>query len=209
MFSLDMESLGNVKSIAIGGRPTKNLMQGIGGTRGALAFKYDDIYSRAQEIFSDVSKDTAANLTNLRALSELPILRSSDNKLGVRDQMLPDHFQDGMPAQMLNLSTPYNLFYTREKVVDVARMWAVVTDSAFGGKPCSVGAVGTSAQVKVNARGQWAVESRRVLVRKAEEARRYLEAVRRNTGLKPRAGPGSGSTKSIRDGRKVLPDISH
>lgn len=201
MFSLNMEQLGGVKSIAMGGRPNKDLMQGIGGTRGSLAFQYVNIYTRALEIFSDLPKGGGANMTNLKALSPLPILRSLDNELGVRDQMLPDHFEDGIPAQMLHLPTPCKLFYTPETVMDIPKMWTAVADSAFGGKACNAGAVKSAARVRRVEEPVVEHVPRRLLVRRAAEARSYLEDVRRDTVVNRRE---AGSSKV--DGRKGLPD---
>lgn len=201
MFSLNMEQLGGVKSIAMGGRPNKDLMQGIGGTRGSLAFQYVDIYTRALEIFSDLPKGGDANMTNLKALSSLPILRSLDNELGVRDQMLPDHFKDGIPAQMLHLPTPCKLFYTPETVMEIPKMWTAVADSAFGGKACNAGVVKSAARVRRVEEPVVEHVPRRVLVRRAAEARSYLEDVRRDAVVNRRE---AGTSKV--DGRKGLPD---
>ena len=43
-----LKNQGGVRTIAIGGQPKFGPMQGIGGTKGAQSFSYDDVQIRAQ-----------------------------------------------------------------------------------------------------------------------------------------------------------------
>lgn len=171
-----MQVLGKVKSIAMGGRPKKSPMQGIGGTRGSLAYTFDAIREKAQAILALTPPSVAANLTELKAYLTLPTDRSVESELGARDQILPDHMKDGVPAQFLNIPSDCRLFYTPQTVTDVTKMWEAAAASAWGGKACNFGAVNVG-----NAKGAEtaAYESRDVLEQRADDAKRHLEMVRK------------------------------
>ena len=46
-----LKNQGGVRTIAVGGQPKFGPMQGIGGTKGAQSFEWDDVQSRAQVVY--------------------------------------------------------------------------------------------------------------------------------------------------------------
>ena len=46
-----LKNQGGVRTIAVGGQPKAGPMQGIGGTKGAQSFSYDDVQVRTQIIY--------------------------------------------------------------------------------------------------------------------------------------------------------------
>jgi hypothetical protein len=46
-----LKNQGGVRTIAVGGRPKSGPMQGLGGTKGAQSFEFDDVQIRSQIIY--------------------------------------------------------------------------------------------------------------------------------------------------------------
>lgn len=46
-----LKNQGGVRTIAVGGQPKFGPMQGIGGTKGAQSFEWDDVQSRTQVVY--------------------------------------------------------------------------------------------------------------------------------------------------------------
>ncbi|KAH8796563.1 hypothetical protein BGZ57DRAFT_12434 [Hyaloscypha finlandica] len=83
---------------AIGGRPNKPAIQGIGATTGAnnSLFGYiRQITALAMNTRSTYHLDFWPATTGD---SELPLNRSTNGSINVRDNILRDHLEDGIPA---------------------------------------------------------------------------------------------------------------
>lgn len=121
------------------------------------------------------------DLSLLPTLSTVPLNRSTDNSLNVRDNILPANLADGIPAQFIFEAADCRIFYTPEMVVDVAAMWQAAADVAWGGKACVAGEI-NGASYKEKRDGVKEVVPK-IDKRRAEEerlvARRQLEEVRR------------------------------
>ncbi|KAB8073593.1 hypothetical protein BDV29DRAFT_201751 [Aspergillus leporis] len=138
LFSEFMRVQAGVKSIAIGGRPSTDPMQGIGGVKGANNFGFDYIYSLAQLAYSSGTPEQqqSHNWTALTELNLLPSNRSTDTSINVRDNILPDNLVDGLPSQFVYEAADCRLFYEPAMVVNVASMWEAAADAAWGNKAC-------------------------------------------------------------------------
>ncbi|KAB8231134.1 hypothetical protein ETB97_008484 [Aspergillus alliaceus] len=138
LFSEFMRLQGGVKSIAIGGRPSTDPMQGIGGIKGSNNFAFGYIYSLAQLAIESATpgQQHSANWSALTELSTLPTNRSTDTSINVRDNILPDNLEDGLPSQFVYEKADCRLFYEPEMVVDVTAMWEAAADAAWGSKEC-------------------------------------------------------------------------
>jgi len=208
LFSEFMRLQAGVQSIFIGGRPTKDITQAIGGVKGANNFPYDFVQELAESALefsqpSQLNPNTSSsafsppapfpvknntipdvftgNFTDRRlsdldllpSISQVPINRSTDNSLNVRDNILPANLKDGIPAQFIFEAADCRIFYTPEMVVDVAAMWKAAADVAWGGRNCIAGAIkgGRGVKREVIEEADW-VEERRVARRQLAEVRR-------------------------------------
>ncbi|KAK3339035.1 hypothetical protein B0H65DRAFT_288278 [Neurospora tetraspora] len=129
-----------IQSIAMGGRPNhRNLIQGVGGVKGAQVLQYRNIYSYAQK-YLPLAK-TESQREALSQFSDLPINRSSSAAVNVRDQILRDHVNDGTPAQFVVEESECRLFWTLDMVRDVSAVWKRAADVAFNKGKCNVGGI--------------------------------------------------------------------
>ncbi|KNG85575.1 hypothetical protein ANOM_006645, partial [Aspergillus nomiae NRRL 13137] len=96
------------------------------------------IYSLAQLAIQSATpgQEHAANWSALTELSELPTNRSTDTSVNVRDNILPENLEDGLPSQFVYEKADCRLFYEPEMIVDVAAMWEAAADAAWGDKEC-------------------------------------------------------------------------
>ncbi|KAK3956608.1 hypothetical protein QBC32DRAFT_108921 [Pseudoneurospora amorphoporcata] len=128
-----------VQSIAMGGRPNHDLIQGVGGVKGAQVLQYRNIYAYAKKYLA-LAK-TEAQKKALSKFSLLPINRSSSAAVNVRDQILRDNVNDGTPAQFVVEESECRLFWTLDMVKDVSAVWRRAADVAFSKDKCNVGGI--------------------------------------------------------------------
>lgn len=133
-----MRTQAGVKSIAMGGRPTSGPIQGVGGIKGAETLGWSDVYSYASDAALTATPEQAAVLARL---TTLPVNRSSSAGLNVRDNILPDNVNDGLPAQFVVEYSDCRLYYTEPMVNDVTALWKAAADAAFNGKQCAAGSL--------------------------------------------------------------------
>ncbi|TQS32632.1 hypothetical protein Golomagni_07047, partial [Golovinomyces magnicellulatus] len=133
---------GGVKSIAMGGRPQQGPIQGVGGVKGSQVYNYKSIWQYAKG---------GAQLTNnkkikteLSRYNALPILRSTHASLNVRDQILRDNVDDGLPAQFVRENADCRLYWTAPMIDDVTEVWKAAANSAFNGAKCAAGGITAS-----------------------------------------------------------------
>ncbi|KAH8599179.1 hypothetical protein B0O99DRAFT_591050 [Bisporella sp. PMI_857] len=139
LFSEFMRLQAGVKSIAFGGRPTKSPIQAIGGTKGANNYPYGYIKLLATVPLNDASPEQTANWTSLTAYTDLPINRSTDTSLNVRDQILRPNLIDGTPAQFIYEEADCRVFFEPRMISDVKSVWKRAVDVAWGGAKCIAG----------------------------------------------------------------------
>jgi hypothetical protein len=138
LFSEFMRTQAGIKSIAMGGRPKEGAIQGVGGIKGAELLRWSDIYTQAQRALPNATAEQATILTKL---TSLPMLRSSNNGINVRDNILPENVNDGLPAQFVYEAADCRLYYTESMITDVTALWKAAADSAFNGKTCAHGGI--------------------------------------------------------------------
>jgi hypothetical protein len=96
-----MRTQGHVKSIALGGRPNRAPIQAVGGTKGTNNYPFSYILFLANIALSTATPEEAKLWKSVKNLSQLPLDRSSDNSVNVRDMILRENIKDGTPAQFL------------------------------------------------------------------------------------------------------------
>jgi hypothetical protein len=140
LFSEFMLLQGHVRSVVFGGRHTNTgAMQGMGGTKGANDLAYNDILSIVQNTYLTGTAEQQANWTILKTYTDLPINRSTDTGVNVRDDILPQDRTKGVPAQFVIQEADCRLYYTAEMMMDIKAVWGAAADAAWGGAKCVAG----------------------------------------------------------------------
>lgn len=125
-----MRTQRGAKSIAMGGRPNASPIQGISGTKGANHYGFSYVYQLAQVALGEGTTSDVSNWTSVTAYSDLPMNRSVDASLNVRDQILASNLNDGIPAQFISEPADCRLFYEPSMTVDVRAIWRKAADAA-------------------------------------------------------------------------------
>jgi hypothetical protein len=136
-----MRIQGGVKSIAMGGRPSKLPIQGIGGTKGANNYPFAYMRQITTLATGMGSADQMKNWTAATNYSDLPLNRSTDNSLNVRDNILRDHLEDGIPAQFVYEAADCRLYYEPSMITNVTAIWKKAADAAWGTDKCIAGSL--------------------------------------------------------------------
>ncbi|RAL66214.1 hypothetical protein DID88_005886 [Monilinia fructigena] len=139
IFSEFMRIQGGVKSIAFGGRPSSGAIQGVGGIKGAQVTSFADIYAYAQ-VAAASPNATPEDLAILNRLTSFPVDRSTAASINLRDAILPDHLNDGLPSQYVVEEADCKLYWTADMIKDVEKVWEAAATAAWGGGACIAGA---------------------------------------------------------------------
>lgn len=131
--------LGGVKSVAMGGRPKPGLIQGVGGVKGSQVLSYLNIYSSVNYI-KQVTNDTKFK-AELQRYTTLPMERSRASGVNVRDQILRENIEDGVPAQFVYEASDCRLYWTAPMISNVTEVWKSTAQAAFNGAKCAAGGI--------------------------------------------------------------------
>jgi hypothetical protein len=146
IFSELMRQQAGIKTIALGGRPNKDIIQAVGGIKGTNDFAYDDIFFYAQVPYAYQYKHSAAfyNKTALGEYNNLAIVRSGATAINVRDGIRQGD-TTGTPLQFRYEPADCRIYYTPAMAVDQTAAWKTVADTAFNGKNhCIAGGISKS-----------------------------------------------------------------
>ncbi|POS88014.1 hypothetical protein EPUL_000389 [Erysiphe pulchra] len=141
IFSEFMRLEAGVRSVAMGGRPNKEVIQGIGGTKGANSYSFASIHKIANQALDLATPEETKNWTSLRTLSTLPIRRSTDSAINVRDQILRTNLEDGVPAQFIYEPADCRLYFEPKMITDVRAVWSKVASAVWGNSECIAGSM--------------------------------------------------------------------
>ncbi|KAI2610487.1 hypothetical protein GGR54DRAFT_643519 [Hypoxylon sp. NC1633] len=144
LFSQFLNHNAGVKSIAMGGRPTKEgLIQGVGGVKGSQSYGWADVYSQAQTALAHTN-DTAI-IETLNTYTPYVVGRSTAASLNVKDEILRSHLEDGTPAQFVAEESDCRLWWTAPMITDITELWKAAATAAFKGGKCAYGAISSPA----------------------------------------------------------------
>jgi hypothetical protein len=134
IFSELMRQQGGVKTIALGGRPNRDIIQAVGGVKGTNDFPWDYILSNVEAPFQLqlLHDDAYYNTTALAAYSTLPLERSTNAVVNSRDGLRQGDATQ-TPLQFVYEEADCRIYYTPEMVVDETAVWKTVADTAFLG----------------------------------------------------------------------------
>lgn len=142
IFSQFMRHGAGVKSVAMGGRPRAGAIQGVGGVKGSQVYPF-----RQMGILASVAAsytDDAALQAELARLDDTYVSSRSPYQppvVNVRDAVLPDQLDAGVPTQFVTELADCRLYWTEPMVRDTAEIWKAAARAAFQGGECAAGAI--------------------------------------------------------------------
>lgn len=139
IFSRFMKHDAGVKSIAMGGRPTEGLIQGVGGIKGTNIQKFADIYDYGKVVLEGTN-DTEVH-KQLGRYTGYADSRCDSTGLNVRDAILRENVEDGTPSQFVREESDCRLYWTKDMVMDVEEIWKAAANAAFKGGKCVAGGI--------------------------------------------------------------------
>lgn len=173
IFSELMRQQGGVKTIALGGRPNKDIIQAVGGVKGTNDYGFADILSFAAVPFTTHYLHSAAYYltTALGKYSDLFSWRTTNAVVNARDGLRQGDTAE-VPLQFRYEPADCRIFYTPAMAVDQMAAWKTVADTAFNGiNHCVAGDLPSSTPAK---RGKVQHQARRRM-----EKREHYEAIER------------------------------
>ncbi|KAI5205790.1 hypothetical protein E4T39_02813 [Aureobasidium subglaciale] len=141
IFSEFMRQEAGVKTIALGGRPSLNPMQGVGGVKGSNVYPWRAMWQEVRGAFHLADEDLRKELnkTALGRYTQLPLARAAAASANTRDAIRKGD-EDATPLQFVYEATECRIFYTPAMVVDQSAVWKTVADTVWGtGNACVVG----------------------------------------------------------------------
>ncbi|KAK4960967.1 hypothetical protein LTR10_001456 [Elasticomyces elasticus] len=174
IFSELMRQQGGVKTIALGGRPNKDIIQAVGGVKGTNDFPWDYILGAVEYPFQYQYIHDAEyyNSTALGDYSTLPLYRATNYVVNSRDGIREGDATE-TPLQFVYEPADCRIYYTPEMVVDETAVWKTVADTAFNGiSHCVAGNYTSSATSKRSLRKKHAI-------RRDLDATEHLNAISR------------------------------
>ncbi|KAI5196320.1 hypothetical protein E4T38_08569 [Aureobasidium subglaciale] len=135
IFSELMRQQAGVKTIALGGRPNYNEIQGVGGVKGTNDYPWSYILSAITEAFTyaNGTHQEELNKTALGGYSQLPLYRSSSGPVVNSRDGIREGDVEETPLQFVYEATDCRIFYTPAMVVDQSAVWRTVADTVWGG----------------------------------------------------------------------------
>ena len=147
IFSELMRQQAGIKTVALGGRPNRDIIQAVGGVKGTNDFPWDYILSSVEEPFQLQLLHDADyyNSTALGEYSDLPFYRATNYVVNSRDGIRQGD-ESELPLQFYYEPADCRIYYTPAMVVDETAVWKTVADTAFNGiSHCVAGNLTSSA----------------------------------------------------------------
>ncbi|KAF2002471.1 hypothetical protein P154DRAFT_520938 [Amniculicola lignicola CBS 123094] len=156
IFSELMKEQGHVKTIAIGGRPRNEPMQGIGGTKGAQVLSFPTliywgkkVIQTAQEAYGDevarqINRTALGRLVDTKQLYIRSWHGDADTPIYARFNSLDNLRMNDTtetPLEFVYEAADCRLFYTFESTQSPVPLWQQAVDAKWGGGKCVPGSV--------------------------------------------------------------------
>ncbi|KAI8939568.1 hypothetical protein NX059_003332 [Plenodomus lindquistii] len=153
-----LKNQGAVRTIAIGGRPQPGPMQGVGGTKGAQVFSWDDIQVRMQAVFflgspeqqtqwekEDLGKTAFATQLFKRSAYQNGRVAGGVN---LKDN-LRQNDASKTPLEFMYEAADCRMWFTAPMISDVTEVWKGVADRMFnnGTSLCVEGSTGDPSSI--------------------------------------------------------------
>jgi hypothetical protein len=144
IFSEFMRQQVGVQVIAMGGRPNDDIIQAVGGTKGANNWGWSDLMTTALDLYarSDPAMRAQWQQGEMAQLnSYLPFKRTYDGnpQLNMRDAVREGD-DSGVPLQFKYEPADCRLYYTADMMIDMGAMWRAAADAKWlGTADCAAG----------------------------------------------------------------------
>ncbi|KAF2018290.1 hypothetical protein BU24DRAFT_168046 [Aaosphaeria arxii CBS 175.79] len=135
-----LKNQGGVRTIAIGGQPKVGPMQGIGGTKGAQSFNWDDVQIRTQIVYFTGSPEEQAQWNNTAlgrtAFANQLFTRTAyaggrpAGGINLRDNLRRND-RSKTPLEFVYEAADCRMWYTAPMINDVTQVWKGVVDRMF------------------------------------------------------------------------------
>ncbi|GKT49703.1 peptidase S41 family protein ustP [Colletotrichum spaethianum] len=152
LFSQFMKRDAGVKSIAMGGRPEiEDRIQGTGGVKGSQTYSFGSIHGYTQ-IAKRMTNDTSL-IAELSRFTTYVHSRASSTSINVKDEILHENWEDGIPAQFITEKSDCRLYWQADMHQDMTNLWKAAATAAFKGGKCAFGAIDYSETATTKKRG--------------------------------------------------------
>jgi hypothetical protein len=154
-----LKNQGAVRTIAIGGRPQPGPMQGVGGTKGAQVFSWDDIQVRMQAVYflgsPEQQKEWDSQDLGRTAFATQLFKRSAYSGgrvaggVNLKDN-LRQNDASNTPLEFIYEAADCRMWFTPKMISDVTEVWKGVADRMFTGngiQGCVKGSTGDKSSV--------------------------------------------------------------
>jgi hypothetical protein len=136
IFSEFMRQKAGVETIAMGGRPNRDIMQAVGGTKGVGTWNWSRVlwFVLSMHEKADAARKASWAGTEMDTFNTLlPFYRASEHPhVNMRDGVRRGN--DSTPLQFIVEPADCRLYYTPAMVVDVTKMWIAAADAKWLGK---------------------------------------------------------------------------
>jgi hypothetical protein len=158
IFSELMREQGKVQTIAFGGRPRNEPMQGVGGSKGSQVLSFDDLYAFAERtIMVAQALDGAAVAKQLNDTTNVGKIYNAEQIYkrttvpnpgqtivggvnSLNNQRQGDAAQT--PLEFIYDAADCRLFYTTASYLDPVNLWKMAIDAKWGKGKCVPGSTG-------------------------------------------------------------------
>ncbi|KAF2272631.1 peptidase S41 family protein [Westerdykella ornata] len=137
LFAELMTQQSGVRTLALGGRPTvPGPMQTVGGTKGSLVLRYEQLSAYAQFVIATFAETSTQRREWSAALPQYEGIAYAEGGAAVNfaDSIRWGLEKDGVPTQFLNDSASCRVWYRVEEYLDVRALWRRMARVAWGGK---------------------------------------------------------------------------
>ncbi|KAI4723551.1 hypothetical protein E4T48_00028 [Aureobasidium sp. EXF-10727] len=135
IFSELMRQQAGVKTVALGGRPNRDIIQAVGGVKGTNDFPWSYILESIEGAFSfanDTHREFLNDSTPFGYYNPLPLYRSASGPVVNSRDGIRQGDTTETPLQFIYEPADCRIFYTPEMVVDQEAVWKSVADSVWG-----------------------------------------------------------------------------
>ncbi|KAI9748723.1 MAG: hypothetical protein M4579_007141 [Chaenotheca gracillima] len=145
IFSDLMRTQGEVRSIAVGGRPMYGPMQGVGAVKGNLVEPFANLNSDASLVASLLPEEEQEKYNSTLPIGEFPI--NVNSRAGASNNVnFADNIRKGdesqTPLQFIYQAADCRLFFTADNLFDITTLWDRVAQTAWGNGTCVAGSTG-------------------------------------------------------------------
>ncbi|KAF2726946.1 hypothetical protein EJ04DRAFT_547474 [Polyplosphaeria fusca] len=159
-----LKNQGSVRTIVVGGQHQVGPMQGIGGTKGAQSFEWDDIRIRTQIVFFLGSPEQQAEWNATGTLGKTAFATQLFKRsaysgtrpaggINLRDNLRRDD-PSQTPLEFIYEAADCRMWYTQPMIFDVTQVWKSAYDRMWRNVSCVQGSTGHASSISGGGQGK-------------------------------------------------------